>query len=768
MNIKIGKGGSGKISGIKLNINNVLAIELSGSVYSTGIYTRSSAISKRFDGPDGKYIILLLDNRWYAYDPAWDLMASTYISDDLLVWEPNDQNDPPTGKYLPPKLNEKKYIDLLPPTFISKVTLSGGDYSNGVYTRNSGGTTTFDGPDGKTIIWNGLDRWRAYDPDYVGGNDPTFESFDLITWIQAEAPGNLPIGVTENSLTFLFDPIFYKNEIQNERYKILLQGCSLDYVNGTYSQTVNPSLINNRPYFLKDDDQSVEIVFDGGTWYIYDLFERDYYELFIKNDICGTSYCRPDNLDLDWSSPDGGDAYNDGQTPPTITQYLNQQYKNGGRLDPAFLEQIRDYQINNTVPNQGVNPLSPQHIVGAAFNTKKGEIKNNTFSYIKYSDNSDVEEKKLNKWYGSISNTQSNYSINPPVDSKWPLLKINRNDSQNIFSIGVGVFSTLNMFVRLQRPVQHKNPNNGYIVREKRGIFCTSKFDNPSYNSFSIGYRSPYYNITGRPSYKSVFNNFSFVFSFGHNGYSGIFNRPVSFNLMTDYKFNFGEMYMLTIRSNDTYIEIYVNGELQTIALIPFNPLINPSYGGRGEDSIELTGGGYGNGVYTRTSGGTTTWYGPDEKYIEWNGGSLWFLYDPAFSPSSPAYYSEDLNYPITWYEENDPDPPTENYINNTIKYRRLYKTRRDEMPLGPGFYKKDGTVYSYTNTEYAIQINGFFSSLIFGKSALAYGARTYMNSKKKRRYLNNLDIGVISSYNTALSQTEISQIYNNFRYRYI
>ena len=56
------------------------------------------------------------------------------------------------------------------------------------------------------------------------------------------------------------------------------------------------------------------------------------------------------------------------------------------------------------------NPLSPQHIVGAAFNTRKAEIKNNTFSYIKYSDNTDVEQKKLNRWYGSISNTQSNYS----------------------------------------------------------------------------------------------------------------------------------------------------------------------------------------------------------------------------------------------------------------------------------------------------------------------------------------------------------------------
>jgi len=760
MNIKIGKGGNGSI---KSNAVGTYSLTISGATYGNGTYERSSGGDTTFTkvGSNGQEFIYKEGPEWILYALVVDETLPVYGSENLKDWYIVDPvgGTPPiptnTGK-----LNEKKYIDLLPPTFISKVTLSGGTYSNGIYTRNSGGTQNFDGPDGKTIFWTGI-LWIALDPLYNSGEDATYYSYDLINWIEQDIP-NAPTAIVENSLTFLFDPVFYKSQIQNERYKILLQGCSLDYVNGIYSQTVNPSLINNRPYFLKDDDPYMEIYFEDGTWIIYDKDERTFAYLFGKNDGCGASYCRPDSLD--WSTPDGGDAYNDGQTPPTMSEYLNQQYKNGGRLDPAFLEQIRDYQIDNTVPNQGVNPLSPQHIVGAAFNTKKGEIKNNTFSYIKYSDNSDVEGKKLNKWYRSISATQFTYNINPPVDSKWPLLKINRNDNQNIFSIGQNTFSTLNMFIRLQRPVQHKNPNTGYIVREKRGIFCTSQIDN---SQFSIGYRSPYYNITGRPSYKSVFNNFSFVFSFGHNGYSGIFNRPVSFNLMTDYKFNFGEMYMLTIRSNDTYIEIYVNGELQTIALIPFNPLINPSYGGRGEDSIELTGGGYGNGVYTRTSGGTTTWNGPNGQYIEWNGASLWFLYDPAFSPSSPAYYSEDLNYPTTWYEENDPDPPTENYLNNTIKYRRLYKTRRDEMPLGPGFYKKDGTVYSYTNTEYAAQINGFFSYLIFGKSALSHGIRLF-NSKKKRRYLNNLDIGVISSYNTALSQTEISQIYNNFRYRYI
>lgn len=482
-----------------------------------------------------------------------------------------------------------------------------------------------------------------------------------------------------SNLTFLFDPIFYKNEIQNERYKILVQGCDLSYVNGIYSQQL--SLYNNKTLYIKDDDDSMVIFWYNGAWHIEDAQERNgYYWLFIKNDTRPLLRDRPDGLD--WSICDGGDAYDNGERLSSITQYL--ELSKGGRLDPAFLEQIRNYQIDDTVPNQianydFLNPLSPQKIIGAAFNTKKAEIKNNTFSYIKYSDNSDVEGKKLNKFYGSIYNTQTTYGVSPPKDSKYPLLTIKRNDNLPIFEIGPDKYSTLNMFIKLQRPVSHKNPGTGYIVREKRGIFCTSNLSN--FNPFSIGYRSPYYNITGRPSYKKIFDNFSFVFSFGHSGYDATFGRPISRNLMTDYKFNFGQMYMLTIISDNDYLRIYINGELQTIAIVPFSPLVNPT-----------------------------------------------------------------------------PDSNT---------HKNQYSGRRDSMPLGPGFYKKNGTIYSSIDAECPAGIASSINHLIFGKSALAHGARDY-GSKKKRRYLNNLDIGVINSYNTALSQSDISQIYNNFRYRYI
>lgn len=676
------------------------------------------------------------------------------------------------------KTNQKKYIDLLPANFISKVTLSGGTYSNGTYTRSSGGTTTFDGPDGKTIVFSDP-IWYAYDPLFNGGAEVVYGSFDLINWFVEGDPNppNSPAPI-ENALTFLFDPVFYKNQIENERYKILLQGCSLSYVNGVYSLSLSMGLVGGAGYYIKDDDNII-IYYEIETarWVIEDTNYRDYAGFLFYKIGGASSTTRP--FEFDWSTPDGGDAYDDGQTPPTMSEYLNLQYRNGGRLDPAFLEQVRSYQIDGSIPNQNLIPQSMQHIVSASFNTKKAEIKNNTFSYIKYSDNTDVEQKKLNRWYGTISNTQSNYSINPPKDSKYPLLKVRRNDSQPIFEVGPGKNSTLNMFIKLQRPLQHFRPGTSYLVREKRAIFCTGSDVGGS--PFSIGYRSPYYNITGRPSYKSVFNNFSFVFSFGSVGYDATFGRPISRNLMTDYKFNFGEMYMLTIRSFDNYLAIYVNGELQEVAIVPFNPLVNPSHRVESPYEITLSDGSYNNGTYSAGLGATSL-TGPDGKYIELNPSAPlstsgpydsdnMYSFDPAHPDfPNPIYTSADGG--VSWFDNgtsSNPGTPPNGVINSKLQMKRLYKTRRDQMPLGPGFYKKDGTIYPNTDVESVFGSGNILSMfyLIFGKSSLAHGTR-YINSKKKRRYLNNLDIGVISSYNAALSQSDISQIYDNFRYRYI
>lgn len=576
------------------------------------------------------------------------------------------------------KTNQKKYIDLLPPNFISKVTLSGGTYSNGTYTRNSGGTTTFNGPDGKTIFWSGI-LWLSLDPLYNSGEDATYYSYDLITWIEQDIP-NPPTAVVENALCFLFDPIFYKNEIQNERYKISVQGCSLSYVNGIYSQTVNPSLVNNRPYFSKDNGGDM-IIFDrDGAWVIRDEQERDYTDLFIKSNNCSSAVnCYPDYVN--WSTPDGGDALGN-ETPPTIRPYLDLT-EGRADLDPVFLEELRSYQLDGiipTFPNIDVR----QHIPGAPFNSRKAELRNNVYRYIKYNNNNDVEHLKT---YGKIIyNTLTSGAALPPrnknlQDLIQPLLKLTKNDSSILLNSSLNF--TLNMFVKLQRPVSHTAPS-GYLVREKRGIFFTS-YDGTGSKNYPIilGYRSPYYNINGDNTYKLKFEPFSFVFSFGQ-GWTSHFGHG-NFTLMTDYKYKFGEMYMLSISKQDGEYKIYINGELQTTALVPFNPCVLPT--------------------------------------------------------------------------------------SNSSRSRRRHNARIQMTPFAPGFLQKNGSTYPYTSTSWTPEnVGRTHTYLCFGKSrrSNASGLGGAAHHHRRKRYLNNLDIGVINVYNIALSQNQILEIYNNFRYRYL
>ena len=490
-----------------------------------------------------------------------------------------------------------------------------------------------------------------------------------------------------SNLTFLFDPIFYKKEIQNERYKILVSDCSLSYVNGIYSQTVNPSLYNNRPYFTKDDDTDMQIFDDGvGSWVLRDSNQRDYTDIFTKINDCGSSInCYPDQLD--WSTPDGGDAYYDGLTPPTITQYFNSITDGGADLDPVYLEELRNYQLDGIIPTFP-NIEVRQHIPGTAFNTRKAEFANNTYRYIKYNNNDDVEHLK---GYGKVIYTNvsggggvsfaKGKNLQDLID---PLLKLRKNDLSAIF-IGTQNY-TLNMFVKLQRPVSHTSPTN-YLVREKRGIFLTSYPPGAvgSNSALIIGYRSPYYNINGDNTYKLKFEPFSFVFSFGH-GWTSQFGLA-NFTLMTDYKYKFGEMHMLSISRESGAYKIYINGEQQITALLPFNPCV-------------IAGG-------------------------------------------------------------------------NNSRTRRSHNTRMQITPLAPGFVKKDGSTYSYTGLSWSPEnAGGTHGYLCFGKSRRTSNAFNINPPPPphhaRKRYLNNLDIGVINSYNIALSQNQILQMYNNFRYRYL
>ena len=463
------------------------------------------------------------------------------------------------------KLIEKKYIDLLP-NFISKVTLSGGTYSNGIYSRNSGGTTTFNGPDGKYIELSGA-VWYAYDPAY-GEEDSTYATLDFINW-EEETESGVPTGVTQNSLSFLFDPIFYTN--------IGLEGSNI--------------FLNNNPNHNPN-------------------------------------------------APDLGFLENNKRS---ILQYKNV-------IPPK-------YQI-----------ISHQYIPGKSKNTVKATFKNNTFSYIKSPDDSDLKSSN------NIANIAypKNFS-----DLKRPLLKMRKSDNSVIFNSSE---KTLLFFVRLQRPVAHKAGDIPH--RSKKGFFfhlCHGNVYDAGVPMLNIGYRSPHYLIDNQQTYRFKFEPFSFVFNLGHR----LQENPT---YMTDFKYKFGEMYCLAISvsSNSNFIKFYINGELQTMARLAYNPIIVPSSG-------------------TRSGKGS----------------------------------------------------------------RRLYSSRKSAAPMAPNFQKINGDTYGATGDNWGYEdFAGERNCIIFGKTNMGHYWRP--GSKRSKKYLNNLDIGVTMAYNAALSQEEINQIYETYRYRYV
>ena len=374
---------------------------------------------------------------------------------------------------------------------------------------------------------------------------------------------------------------------------------------------------------------------------------------------------------------------------PIFYKNLGSKYEYPGgqpvsQSDPWYLKEFRDYNISNVVPSR---PLSQQWIQGGPLGTTKAQIINNTLSYIKDPNNNDLEQIRFSgRNYLSISNSQTIYGVTPPVENKKPLLILSRDDNTGVYTYGSVTPSTLNIFVRLQRPLAHKTAYTSGIIREKKGIFCTYGIGPNS--GFLIGYRSPHHYINGDRTYKFKFEPFSFVFGIG-NGFSPIYSRPCYQTLMTDFKFKFGEMYMLTVVTNTTgsgNVLIYVNGELQSVANVPFNPLRKPS------------------------------------------GGSV---------------------------KQNN--------------------ARKQESPIGPNFVMFDGSTFPYVSSTTTIQASLFQgNAFIFGKSNLngypASKGNTFppmRTTKRRKRFFNNIDLGVINTYNIALSQAQISQFYENFRYRY-
>jgi len=340
------------------------------------------------------------------------------------------------------------------------------------------------------------------------------------------------------------------------------------------------------------------------------------------------------------------------------------------KLDLGFLgnNERSILQYENVIPPK-YQIISHQYIPGKSRTTVKAEFKNNTFSYIKSSDNSDLKLTNNNIAY------PKSFS-----DLKRPLLKMRKPDNSVIFTSNE---KTLLFFVRLQRPIAHKSPNSpSFPHRSKKGFFfhlCHGNINDTGNPMLNIGYRSPHYLIDNQQTYRFKFEPFSFVFNLGHRSSQ----NPT---YMTDFKYKFGEMYCLAISvsSSFNFIKFYINGELQTMARLNYNPIIVPSSGFR------------------------------------------------ALKAST-----------------------------------RLYSSRKLNAPMAPNFQMIDGSTYGNTGNNWGYEdFDGNRNCIIFGKTNMGHYWRP--GSKRSKKYLNNLDVGVTMAYNIALSQEEINQIYETYRYRYV
>ena len=285
------------------------------------------------------------------------------------------------------------------------------------------------------------------------------------------------------------------------------------------------------------------------------------------------------------------------------------------------------------------------------------------------------------------------------------LLNDPAGDIGSIFNLFQENFSkTFSCFIKLKGPVQH--------IWEQMSIGRIIREKKGIFlntGQFAIGYRSPHYTRTGNVNgYKFQFEPFSFVFS--------IQDDYKNHSFMTDFKYKFNETYHLSI----------------TV-----------------ECGSEVTG----------ISGPFTYYYIPTTVKVYINGEQQ----TTAYMAFNPLIGGNGSNGPRS----------------------RLKKERLLASPIQPGFYKTNGTIYTPTSNSHIIncKIPGGgtkgsrigWKNLYLGKSNVAGGGSGYgyqsvaplQSSSNIKRYLNNIDVGVIQVYRAALSQIDIKKIYDTFGPRY-
>jgi len=109
----------------------------------------------------------------------------------------------------------------------------------------------------------------------------------------------------------------------------------------------------------------------------------------------------------------------------------------------------------------------------------------------------------------------------------------------------------------------------------------------------------------------------------------------------------------------------------------------------------------------------------------------------------------------------------------NSGKYGSIKKGQRTgTSPIQPGFYNYDGTVYYNSNNQIIyskllVDFSSISNKMHLGKSNLINNGTYYTSATSVKRYLNNIDVGVIHLYNSALSNTDIKKLYDTFGKRY-
>ena len=344
---------------------------------------------------------------------------------------------------------------------------------------------------------------------------------------------------------------------------------------------------------------------------------------------------------------------------------------------------------------------------------RKGKLNGPFFSYEKSSDDSDIPVGRGNNYRGPTKGV----SATGEKERRKALLKLIDPKTNGVFPIRNALIPLATSSFNLLEANQSKtfscfiklnDPVKHKSTRSGK-VIRGKKAIFLDTTQFTIGYRSPYYLYKGT----QIQHGFTLKYKYKFEPFSFVFSikdKAMSHTFMTDFKYEFGKTYHLAITT-----------ECGSANSLNFY-------------QAPLTVKVYINGEQQNTA------------YLKFN---------PLIRGNGSG--------------------------NNRSRSK---KSRLQDSPVQPNFHKKNGadfTPVSNTQTVICKPLGKLNSNprygpniLYLGKSNLAKNKYSFYppangrySSHLSKRYLNNIDVGVIQIYNIALSQNQINSIYNNFGIRY-